>query len=413
MAEKVMKTSLDIQKIRREFPVLAQTMNGKPLVYLDNAATTQKPLCVIDRMSEFYRDEYATVHRGVYTLSQDSTWECDQVREKSRQFLNARKDSEIIFVRGATEAINLVAAGYGRKFLRAGDEILITGLEHHANIVPWQQLAIEKGVILKVVPINDRGEVLLDDYKKMLGPKTKIAAFTHVSNALGTINPIKEMTQLAHDAGAVVLIDGAQGIQHCRVDVQDLNCDFYCFSGHKIYGPTGIGVLYGKQELLDAMDPYQSGGDMIESVTFEKTTFAKPPHKFEAGTPAIAEIVGLGPALDYLTLLGLDKIEAYEHELLVEATQKLSAVEGLRIIGTAAHKTAVISFELEGIHPHDIGTILDQEGIAIRTGHHCAQPVMQRFKVPATARASFSFYNTKEEIDVLAKALEKVKQVFK
>lgn len=409
----IVTRELEIQKIRKDFPVLSRQMNGRPLVYLDNAATTQKPLAVIDRLHDFYSTQYATVHRGVYELSQISTHECDLVREKCRKFLNAKKASEIIFVRGATEAINLVASGYGRKFLKAGDEILITGMEHHANTVPWQQLAEEKGLVLKAAPINDRGELILEEFKKMLTPRTKLAAFTHVSNALGSINPVKEMTRLAHDAGAVVLIDGAQAAPHLRVDVQDIGCDFYTFSSHKVYGPTGIGVLYGRLELLEAMNPYQFGGDMIEMVTLEKTTFAKPPHKFEAGTPAIAEIVGLGPALEYIENLGLDRIAAYEHELLFEATQKLSAVPGLKIIGTAAEKAAVISFVLEDIHPHDIGTILDQEGIAIRTGHHCSQLVMRRYNLAATARASFSFYNLKEEIDVLVLGLQKVVEVFK
>lgn len=405
--------TLDINKIRKDFPVLAHQMNGHPLVYLDNAATTQKPLAVIDRMNAFLRNEYATVHRGVYTLSQNSTWECDLVRDRLKKFLNSKKVEEIIFVRGATEAINLVAAAYGRKFLKAGDEVIISAIEHHANIVPWQRVCAETGGVLKVIPVDDNGDLILSEYKKLLSGRTKIVAVTHVSNALGTINPVREMIQLAHQAGAVVLVDGAQAAPHMKVDVQDLDCDFYCFSGHKIYGPTGIGVLYAKYEHLLAMDPYQSGGEMIESVTFEKTTYAKPPLKFEAGTPAIVEMIGLGAALDYLEKLGLDRIEVYERELLETATAKLEEIKGLTIIGRARHKGAIISFELENIHPHDIGTILDQEGIAIRTGHHCAQPVMDRFKVPATARASFSFYNTKEEIDTLVKGLEKVKQVFK
>ncbi|MBI4388212.1 MAG: cysteine desulfurase, partial [Candidatus Omnitrophica bacterium] len=356
--------------------------------------------------------EYATVHRGVYTLSQNSTWECDLVRDKCRQFLNAKNVAEIIFVKGTTEAINLVATSYGRKFLKPGDEIIISHLEHHANIVPWQMVAEEKGVKLKVIPVNDRGELLMDEFQKLLTEKTKIVAVTHISNALGTIVPIRDIIRLAHSMGAVVLIDGAQSAAHMKIDVQELDCDFYCFSGHKNYGPTGIGVLYAKLEHLEAMDPYQFGGEMIELVTFEKTTFTKPPLKFETGTPAIAQIVGLGPALDYLQKIGLDRIEAYEHEILLEATKKISAVPGLRIIGTAKEKGAIISFVMEGIHPHDIGTILDQEGIAIRTGHHCAQPIIRRFNVPATARASFSFYNTKEEIDRLIEGLRKVREVF-
>jgi cysteine desulfurase/selenocysteine lyase len=404
--------AFNVEKIRKDFPVLSVQMNHKLLVYLDNAATTQKPLSVIERIHEFYKEEYATVHRGVYTLSQNSTWECDQVREKCRQFLNATRVEEIIFVRGATEAINLVAAGYGRKFLKAGDEIIISTIEHHANIVPWQRLAEEKGLTLRVIPVNDQGELLIEEYKKLLNPRTKIVAVGHVSNALGTINPIKEIIELAHQAGSIAIIDGAQGASHQKVDVQDLDCDFYCFSGHKIYGPTGIGVLYGKLEHLEAMDPYQCGGEMIETVRFEKTTFAKPPLKFEAGTPAIVQIVGLGPALDYVQNLGFDAILQHEEELLEYGTKRLSEVKGLTFIGTAQKKTAVISFELEGIHPHDIGTVLDQEGIAIRTGHHCAQPTMRRFNVAATARASFAFYNTKEEIDRLVKGLAKVHKVF-
>ena len=403
---------LDVEKIRKDFPLLDHKMNGHPLVYLDNAATTQKPLAVIERLNAFYRKEYATVHRGVYTLSQNSTWECDLVRERCRQFLNAKNPAEIVFVRGATEAINLVATAYGRKFLKRGDEIIISAIEHHANIVPWQQLCLEKELVLRVIPVNDEGELILGEYQKLLNSKTRMVAVTHISNALGTINPIREIVQLAHQAGAVVLIDGAQGASHAKVDVQDLNCDFYCFSGHKIYGPTGIGVLYGKLAHLDAMDPYQFGGEMIQSVTFERTSFAKPPLKFEAGTPAIAQIVGLGPALEYVQQLGMDRIEAYEHELLKDATAKLSEVKGLKIIGTARQKAAIISFVFGNVHPHDIGTILDQEGIAIRTGHHCAQPVMQRYRVAATARTSYSFYNTKVETDALVRGLEKVRKVF-
>lgn len=403
---------LDISKIRKDFPVLAQKMNGHPLVYLDNAATAQKPLSVIERMNAFYQKEYATVHRGVYTLSQNSTWECDQVREKCREFVNARRASEVIFVRGTTEGINLVATSYGRKFLKKGDGIVISEIEHHANIVPWQRLAEEKGLRLKVIPVNDRGELLMEEYKKLLEDHVKVVAVTHISNALGTVNPIREMITLAHRAGAVIVIDGAQAAAHQKIDMQELDCDFYCFSGHKVYGPTGIGVLYGKIEHLEAMDPYQFGGEMIEIVTFEKTTFAAPPLKFEAGTPAIAEIVGLGPALDYVQNSGFERIEAYEQGLLQEATRKLSEIEGLTIIGTAARKSAIVSFTLEGIHPHDIGTVLDQRGIAVRTGHHCTQPVMRRFQVPATARASFAFYNTREEIDALLKGIEFVKRVF-
>lgn len=404
---------LDIAQIRKDFPLLSHQMNGHPLVYLDNAATTQKPRVVIDRIHNFFMNEYATVHRGVYTLSQNSTWECDLVRDKVRKFINAKEVGEIIFTRGTTESINLVAAGYARKFLKSGDEIVISEMEHHANILPWQRVAEERDLKLRVIPVNDRGELIMDEYKKLLNARTRLVAVNHISNALGTINPIKEIIRLAHEAHAVVLIDGAQSAAHSKVDLQELDADFFCFSGHKTYGPTGIGVLYGKMEHLDAMDPYQSGGEMIELVTFEKSTYAKPPLKFEAGTPAIVEIVGLGPALDYLTNLGSEWIEAYEHELLVDATRKLSQIKGLRLIGTAEHKAAIVPFVLDGIHPHDIGTILDQEGIAIRTGHHCAQPIIRRFGVPATARASFSFYNTKEEVDKLVAGIEKVCEVFK
>lgn len=410
----VSKLPIDAEKIRKDFPLLLNTkINGHPLVYLDNAATTQKPVSVIERINKFHKEEYATVHRGVYTLSQNSTWECDLVRDKVKQFLNAKDVSEIIFVRGTTEALNLVAVSYGRKFIKSGDEIVISEMEHHANIIPWQMLCEEKGAKLKVAPVNEQGELVISEYKKLLNSKTKIVAITHISNALGTINPVKEVVRLAHEVGAITVIDGAQGAPHIKVDVQDLNSDFYAFSGHKIYGPTGIGVLHGKSELLNKMDPYQFGGEMIDQVTFEKTTFAKPPLKFEAGTPAITEIVGLGPALDYVMNLGFERIEAYEQELLKYATEKLSEVEGLKIIGTAAKKDALVAFTLENIHPHDIGTILDQEGIAIRTGNHCAQPIVRKYGVSATARASFSFYNTKAEIDKLIAGIKKVKEVFK
>ncbi len=405
--------TLDVQRIRKDFPMLTTKMNGKPLVYLDNAATTQKPNSVIDRLSNFYKNEYATVRRGVYTFSQDATRECDLVREKVRKFLNARSSDEIIFTRGTTEAINLVATAYGRKFLKAGDEVIISTIEHHSNLVPWQQLCKEKGLTLKVIPVNDRGELVLEEFQKLLSARTYLVAVTHISNSLGTINPIREIIKMAHHAGATVLIDGAQGAPHLRVDVQDLDCDFYTFSGHKIYGPTGIGVLYGKMKHLEAMDPYHYGGDMIEMVTFEKTTFQKPPHKFEAGTPPFSEIIALGPALDYIKGIGFDAIGQAERELLEVATEKLSQIPGLRIIGTAEEKASLISFVIEGIHPHDIGTILDQEGIAVRAGHHCTQPTMKRFGVPATVRASFAFYNTKEEIDKLIDGLQKVLKVFK
>lgn len=404
---------LDVERIRKDFPMLQSRMNGQPLVYLDNAATTQKPRAVIDRMSDFYKNEYATVRRGVYTFSQDSTRECDLVREKCRKFLNAQSADEIIFTRGTTESINLVATAYGRKFLKEGDEVVISTIEHHSNLVPWQQLCEEKGLILKVIPVNDRGELDLDAFQKLLSPRTYFVAVTHISNSLGTINPIREIIKMAHHAGAVVLIDGAQGAPHLKVDVQELDCDFYCFSGHKIYGPTGVGVLYGKMKYLEAMNPYHFGGDMIEKVTFEKTTFQKPPHKFEAGTPPFTEIIGLGPALDTIERIGFEAISQHEHELLEYATKKLQDVPGLRIIGTAQEKASLISFVMEGIHPHDIGTVLDQHGIAVRAGHHCTQPTMKRFGVPATLRASFAFYNTKEEVDKLVKGLHKVLEVFK
>lgn len=404
--------TLNNAHIRKDFPMLEARMGGRPLVYLDNAATTQKPLSVIDAMSDFLKKDYANVHRGVYALSQDATDRCEAVRDKVKNFLNAARREEIIFVRGATEAINLVAAGYGRKFLKEGDEIVISEVEHHSNIVPWQQLAREKKLKLKVAPVNDRGELELDAFTALLSARTYLVAVTHISNALGSINPVKEIIARAHHAGAVVLVDGAQSAPHLKIDVQALDADFFCLSGHKIYGPTGIGVLYAKYKHLEAMDPYQSGGDMIEQVTFEKTTFAKPPAKFEAGTPAIAEIIGLGAALDYLDRIGMDAVASAEHELLGYATERLSKVPGLRIIGTAAEKASLISFTLEGVHPHDIGTVLDGEGIAIRAGHHCAQPTMKRFGVPATARASFSFYNTKAEVDALVKAVEKVRTIF-
>ncbi len=407
------KDIINVEKIRKDFPVLSTTMHKHPLAYLDNAATTQKPLVVIDRINRFLKEEYATVSRGVYILSQNATQECHEVREKCQKFLNAEKLEEIIFVRGTTEAINLVAASYGRKFLKSGDEIIISEIEHHANIVPWKRLSDEKGLVLKVIPVNDEGELILEEYKKMLTEKTKLVAVGHISNALGTVHPIKQIIKWAHEVGAKVLIDGAQGAPHTKVDVQELDCDFYCFSGHKIYGPTGIGILYGKYDLLDSMDPYQGGGEMIELVTFEKITYAKPPSRFEAGTIAIAEIVGLGPALDYIEKIGLEKIAAYEDELLRVATEKLKEMDDITLIGTAKEKAGIISFEMDEVHPHDIGTILDQEGVAIRTGHHCAQPTMKRFGVPATARASFSFYNNQQDLEALFRGLDKVREVFK
>jgi cysteine desulfurase/selenocysteine lyase len=381
-------------------------------VYLDNAATTQKPQQVIDALVNYYSLDNANVHRGVHMLSERATAAYEGTRTKVRKFINAKEDAEIIFVRGATEAINLVARSFGEHFVAEGDEIIVSAIEHHSNIVPWQMLCERAGARLRVLPANRRGELILDEFEKLLNDRTKLVAVGHVSNALGTINPIEKIIELSHRRGVRVLIDGAQGVPHLSVDVQKLDCDFYAFSGHKMFGPTGIGVLYGKRELLDEMPPFMGGGDMILSVDFEKTTYNTLPYKFEAGTPNIAGVIGLGAAVDYLNTTGLDRIAAYEHELLEYATEKLSEIEQLRIIGTAASKTSVISFVLRGIHPHDIGTIIDREGIAIRTGHHCAQPLMKFFQVPATARASIAFYNTREEIDMLAAGIRKVIEVF-
>ncbi len=388
-----------------DFPILASTMNGKQLVYLDNAATTQKPIQVIEALDKFYRSQYATVHRGVYDLSQQATLLYDGARTKVQKFLNAKSDSEIVFTKGATESINLVAYSYGRKFLKPGQNIVISEMEHHSNIVPWQQLGIE----LRVIPINERGE--LGSFEKLIDKNTGLVAVMHVSNALGTINDVKPIIEAAHRVGAKVLIDGAQAVAHIPVDVQALDCDFYVFSGHKLYGPSGVGVLYGKLDLLNIMDPFLCGGDMIESVTFEKTTFAKPPMKFEAGTPAVGPVIGLGAAVDYVLSVGFEAIERQETGLLNYATEKLSKIPSLTIIGTAAKKSAVISFILGDIHSHDIGTVLDSEGIAIRVGHHCAQPVMRHFGVAATARASFAFYNTKDDVDALVAAIQKAREV--
>jgi cysteine desulfurase/selenocysteine lyase len=405
--------AFDVHAVRDDFPILRRQVRGKPLVYLDNAATTQKPQQVIDRIVRYYTQENSNVHRGVHYLSEIATLAYENVRTTVKRFINARDEKEIIFTRGTTEAINLFAQSYGRANVNADDEILITAIEHHSNIVPWQLLCAEKGAKLVVAPVNDAGEVLLDEFAKLLNERTRIVGFGHASNALGTINPIKEMIALAHDAGAVVIVDGAQGVPHTIIDVQDLDADFYAFSGHKVYGPTGIGVLYGKESLLDAMPPWQGGGDMILSVSFEKTTYNALPYKFEAGTPNIEGVVGLGAALDYVASTGIEHIAAHEQELLAYATRRLQEIDGLRIIGTAAHKASVISFTLAGVHPHDIGTILDQEGIAIRTGHHCAQPIMMRFNIPATGRASFGMYNTLEEADVLVDGLRKVIEVFR
>ena len=402
----------DVERIREDFPVLKQTIHGKPLVYLDNAATAQKPYAVIEAIRKFHEVDCANIHRGVHELSQRSTAAYELTRAKMKRFLNARSKSELIFVRGTTEGINLVASSWGHKNVREGDEIIISAMEHHSNIVPWQMLCESTGATLRVIPINDRGELVMEAYEKLLNPRTKMVAVTHVSNALGTINPVAEIISMAHRAGALALIDGAQAAPHLKVDMQALDADFYALSGHKMVGPTGIGILYGKSKLLNAMPPYQGGGDMIKTVTFEKTTYADLPYKFEAGTPNIAGGIGLGAAVDYLNRIGLDRIGAYEHELLVYGTQALEQIPGLRMIGTAREKAAVLSFVIDGIHPHDIGTVLDRMGIAVRTGHHCAQPVMDRFGVPATTRASLAFYNTVHEIDALAAGLRKVKEVF-
>ena len=402
----------DVDKIRRDFPILRQRVHGRRLVYLDNAATSQKPQVVMDAIGQYYERDNSNIHRGVHFLSEHATEEFEAARRIMQSFLNAADASEIIFVRGATEAINLVAQTYGRTHVHAGDEVLITAMEHHSNIVPWQILCEEKGARLRVAPITDSGELLLEEFENLLGPRTKIVAVTHVSNALGTINPVPRIIEIAHRGNIPVLVDGAQAVPHLKVDVQALGCDFYVFSGHKVYGPTVIGVLYGKSALLDAMPPYQAGGDMISSVTFEKTTYNKLPYKFEAGTPHVAGAIGLGAAIEYVNGLGMDNIAAHEHELLAYATETVSAVPGIRLIGTAKEKAGVLSFLLESIHAHDIGTILDQEGIAIRTGHHCAQPVMQRFGIAATARASFALYNTREEVDALVEGIQKVREVF-
>ena len=406
------QAGFDVEKVREDFPVLKQKVHGKPLVYLDNAATSQKPLAVIEAIRKFYEVDCANIHRGVHELSQRSTAAYEQTRIKVKQFLNARTKNELIFVRGATEGINLVAQSWGRRCVKAGDEIVVSAMEHHSNIVPWQMLCEEKGAKLRVIPMDDRGELLMDEYVKLLGPRTRMVAVAHVSNALGTINPVREIVELAHKAGALALIDGAQAVPHMKVDVQALDADFYAFSGHKLFGPTGSGILYGKTKLLNAMPPYQGGGDMIRTVTFEKTTYNDLPYKFEAGTPNIAGGIGLGAAVDYVNRIGLDKIGAYEHELLTYGTAALLEIPGLRLIGTAREKAAVLSFVMEGIHPHDIGTVLDRMGIAVRTGHHCAQPVMDRFGIPATTRASLAFYNTAAEIDALASGLRKVKEMF-
>jgi len=407
-----LQTAYDVNRIRADFPILQLQVRGKPLVYLDNAATTQKPRSVIEALSRYYSEGNANIHRGVHFLSEHATAAYEAVRAQAAVFLGAADPAEIIFVRGTTEAINLVAQAYGRTTFARGDEIVVTTMEHHSNIVPWQLLCEQTGAVLRVAPIDDQGEVLLEEYAKLLGPRTRLVAVAHVSNALGTINPVREMTTLAKRHGAIVLVDGAQAAAHLKIEVRALGCDFYTLSGHKMFGPTGIGCLWGRRALLEAMPPYQGGGDMIASVSFEKTTFNHLPHKFEAGTPHIAGVIGLGAAMSYLQNVGLEAIGAHEEDLRQYAMERLGSIRGLRFIGTARHKAAVVGFTLEGVHPHDVGTILDQEGVAVRAGHHCAQPLMERFGVPATVRASFALYNTRAEVDALARALHQVQEIF-
>ncbi|MBX3297256.1 MAG: cysteine desulfurase [Acidobacteria bacterium] len=402
----------DVETVRKDFPVLHREVNGKPLVYLDNAASSQVPQMVIDRGSKYLAEEHSNVHRGVHYLSQHATNAYEAAREKVKRFINAREAAECIFVRGCTEGVNLVASSYGRRFINEGDEILVSQMEHHSNIVPWQVIAEERGARVRMIPINTRGEIIIEEYEAMLNERTRIVAVSHVSNSLGTVNPVKEMTATAHKFGVPVLVDAAQSVPHFPVDVQELDADFFVFSGHKMFAPTGSGVAYGKREWLDKMPPYQTGGGMIRTVSFEKTTYAPIPEKFEAGTPAIANAIGLGAAIDYINGLDFNAAAEYEHSLLEYATERLADIPEVTIIGTALEKASVLSFTIEGIHPHDIGTILDQQGIAIRAGHHCAQPVMNFFDVPATARASFAFYNTREEVDKLADAIQKVIEVF-
>ena len=406
------RKDFDVRKVRADFPILARKIQGKPLVYLDNAATSQKPQPVIDALVRYYTAENANIHRGVHALSEQATESYEQARKIVRRFINSGDVREIVFVRGATEGINLVAQTWGRANIRRGDEIVVSTMEHHSNIVPWQILCEQQGASLRVAPVNDAGELLWDEFEKLLGPKTKLVAMAHVSNALGTVNPVRKIVEAARRWNACVLLDGAQAVPHMTVDVCALDCDFYVFSGHKVYGPTGIGVLYGKAELLEAMPPYQGGGDMISSVTFEKILYNRLPYKFEAGTPHISGAIGMGAALEYVTSLGIERIAEHEKQVLAHGTKRLLEIPGLRLIGTAREKEGILSFVLEGIHPHDVGTILDQQGIAIRTGHHCAQPLMKRFGVPATARASLALYNTIEEMDALANGLQKVREVF-
>ena len=407
-----MPSGFDAERVRADFPVLRQQVNGKPLVYLDNGATSQKPQAVIDEIVRYYTTENANVHRGVHTLSQNATEDYEGARAKVKRLLNAADDHEIVYTSGTTQSINIVAQSFGRQNIGEGDEIIVSNMEHHSNIVPWQMLCEEKGAVLRVVPIDDTGELLMDEYEAMLSPRTKLVSITHVSNALGTIVPVEQIVAMAHAQGIPVMLDGAQAVPHMAVDVQALDCDFYVFSGHKIFGPTGTGVLYGKAEMLEAMPPVQGGGDMIKSVTFEKTIYNDLPYKFEAGTPNIAGAIGLGAAIDYVQSVGYESFAAHEDELLDYGTKALESIGGLRIIGTSSHKAGILSFVIDNIHPHDIGTILDAEGVAIRTGHHCAQPVMQRFQIPATARASLAMYNTKEDIDALVRAIDRVIEVF-
>ena len=408
----VSKIKYDVNRIREDFPILKKMVHGKNLVYLDNAATTQKPNYVIDKVNKYYTTMNANIHRGVHALSQEATEAFESARIQIKQFINALGKNQVIFTRGTTEAINLVASSYGRTNINEGDEIIISHMEHHSNIVPWQLLCKEKNAKLRVIPINDNGELIFEEFEKLVNKRTKFVSIVYVSNSLGTINPVKDIINYAHQFNIPVLVDAAQAVNHIKVDVQDLDCDFLAFSGHKIYGPTGIGVLYGKVELLESMPPYQGGGDMISKVTFEETTFNELPHKFEAGTPDIAGAIGLGAAIEYVNKIGIDKIKEHEHSLLEFATKQIAEVPGLRIIGTAKEKTSVLSFVFENIHPHDIGTFLDFEGVAIRTGHHCTQPLMQRYNIPATSRASFGMYNPKEEVEVLVNGLKKIIEVF-
>ena len=405
-------TGLDVARLRSDFPILRLKVNGNPLAYLDNAASSQMPQRVLDRLIRYQTQEHSNIHRAVHYLSETATAAYEGARSTIRRFINAREAREVIYTRGTTDAVNLVMQGFGRAFLGRGDEIILSQLEHHSNIVPWQMLRDEKGCTLRVVPCNDAGELLLDEYAALFNERTRLVAVTHVSNALGTVNPIKQMIAQAHARGVPVLVDGAQAVPHLAVDVQDLDCDFYCFSGHKMFGPTGIGILYGKAHWLEKMQPYQGGGDMILSVSFERTVYNSIPHKFEAGTPPIAAAIGLGAAVDYLTDIGMPHIAAWEHELLTYATEQVEALPGVRIVGTAQDKASVLSFTVAGVHPHDVGTLLNEDGVAVRTGHHCAQPVMQRFAIPATARASFAFYNTFQEVDQLVAGIRRVQEIF-